>query len=347
MEHRQEGSEAAALRSHIRTHGGNLESAMALHPEAPRPWIDLSTGINPVPYPVGDLPLETWTRLPSGAALNDLSAAAAVAYGAADPAMVAAAPGTQALIQWLPRLVLGRRVAVLGPTYGEHAAAWQSAGAAVTRVGTVEDLADADVAVVVNPNNPDGRVLAPDQLLAIADRLARRGGRLVVDEAFADGLAGVSVVPRLGEAEGRGIVVLRSFGKIYGLAGVRLGFAVTDAPLAGRIRAALGPWAVPGPALAIGRAALRDRDWLAGTMERLVADAARLDRLLAAAGLTPLGGTPLFRLAEAAEGADVWFDRLARAGILTRPFDYAPTWLRFGLPGDVAAWDRLQAALAG
>lgn len=346
MEHRQEGSEAA-LRSHIRTHGGNLESAMALHPEAPRPWIDLSTGINPVPYPVGPLPAETWTRLPSGAALADLMAAAAFAYGAADGAMVAAAPGTQALIQLLPRLMPARRVAVLGPTYGEHAAAWSAAGAAVATVTTVDALADADVAVVVNPNNPDGRVIAPDRLLALSAALARHGGRLVVDEAFADGLAGVSVVPRLDDPAARGMVVLRSFGKTYGLAGVRLGFAVADAPTAAAIRQALGPWAVPGPALTIGRAALRDGDWLAGAMARLVADAARLDGLLAAAGLTPLGGTPLFRLAEAPEGADVWFDRLARAGILTRPFDYAPTWLRFGLPGDAAAWGRLEAALRG
>ncbi|WP_181706155.1 threonine-phosphate decarboxylase CobD [Chthonobacter rhizosphaerae] len=341
MTHRAE--KADALRSHILTHGGNLESAMALYGDAPRPWIDLSTGINPVPYPVGDLPADCWTRLPSRAAEEALAAAAAKAYGVSSAGMVAAAPGTQALIQLLPRLRPARRVAVLGPTYGEHALAWAAAGAEVRTVASLDGVADADVVVVVNPNNPDGRVLAAADLRAAAADLGRSGGLLVVDEAFADGLDGVSLAPDL-DALGAALV-LRSFGKTYGLAGVRLGFALAPAPEAARIRAALGPWAVPGPALAIGVRALADRAWLDAAMARLRRDADRLDGLLAAAGLRPAGGTPLFRLAETAD-AGAWFDRLARAGILTRPFDYAPRWLRFGLPGDAAAWARLERALA-
>ena len=140
-------------------------------------------------------------------------------------------------------------------------------------------LAGADLAVVVNPNNPDGRRHRPDDLAALAADVAL----LVVDESFADPEPDVSLLPRLGH-DSANLVVLRSFGKFYGLAGVRLGFAVTGAALAERFRALAGPWAVSGPAIASGRAALADRAWQEATTRRLVADARRLDALADAAG---------------------------------------------------------------
>ena len=238
-------------------HGGNLAAARARFKGAPEPWLDLSTGINPIPYPIPPIPAAAWTRLPEADAVAALEAAAARAYGAADPATVVAAPGTQALIQLLPRLIPARDVRILGFTYAEHARCWSRQGATVKTVDRPVGLAGADVAVIVNPNNPDGRLVAPDGLAGLARQTPRT--TFVLDEAFADVLGpAASLVPKLPAKA----VILRSFGKTYGLAGLRLGFAVTSRPLAERLREAIGPWAVSGAAIAIGAAALGDNAWL-------------------------------------------------------------------------------------
>ncbi|ABS70223.1 aminotransferase class I and II (plasmid) [Xanthobacter versatilis] len=327
-------------------HGGDLVSARILFPAAPEPWLDLSTGINPEAYPVGSLASSAWSRLPAPADREVLERTAAAAYGVTLPATIVAAPGTQALLQLLPRLILARRVAILGFTYQEHAACWRAAGASVRVVTDIEDLCagDVDAAVVVNPNNPDGRIVAAADLLGVARSLSARGGTLIVDEAFMDVVRpSASLVPSL---PGSGVIVLRSFGKTYGLAGLRLGFAVAGSDLAGHLRAMMGPWAVSGPAISVGARALADQDWLHGTIARLEAATARLDELVTAAGLEVLGGTSLFRLTSSPRAAG-WFARLGRAGILVRPFPAQPGWLRFGIPGsDEAAWARLSHALA-
>lgn len=311
-------------------HGGRLTQARAMFPDAPAPFLDLSTGISPHPYPWPELPPAAFTRLPEPEDVAALEAAAAAAYGVADPAMVAAAPGTQALIQMLPRLFPATRVAVVGPTYAEHARAWAESGAEI-----VAGDASAPVRVLCNPNNPDGRRWSAETLLA------RDAGRLIVDEAFADfAPEGTSLAPYLPRP---GVVVLRSFGKAYGLAGVRLGFALAAPVEAAAIRAALGPWAISGPAIAIGRAALADTAWRTAMHRRLESEATALDTCLAAAGLRVLGGTPLFRLA-ASDRADLP-RQLARAGILVRGFPDRPGLIRFGLPGCDAALARLAAAL--
>ena len=329
--------ETRAAQDGFTYHGGHLGAARLAFAAAPEPWIDLSTGINGEPYPVGPIDPAAWARLPEPPALEALCAAAARAYGA-DPADVVAAPGTQALIQLLPRLMPAARVGVLGPTYAEHARAWRDAGASVETVADPDDLGQFDVAVVVNPNNPDGRVLTPAHLLAAAPR----NGLLIVDEAFADLMPeGTSLVPH---RPGRGVVVLRSFGKTYGLAGVRLGFAVASPTVAATIRSGLGPWAVSGPAIEIGTRALDDHVWRREARTRLDAQAARLDACLGAAGATVIGGTPLFRLAEVDDGAG-WFHHLARHGILVRPFAERPRWLRLGIPAQPWQWDRLALAL--
>ncbi|GJD73765.1 threonine-phosphate decarboxylase CobD [Methylobacterium goesingense] len=321
-------------------HGGDLDAARRLFPQAPDPWIDLSTGINPVPYPCPALEASAFHRLPSTADLGALRAAAARAYGVADPERIVAAPGTQILIETLPRLVACARVAVVGPTYAEHAAAWGRAGHAVATVPGLEATRDADVVVVVNPNNPDGRTWEAGGLRAHADELAGRGGLLIVDEAFAD----LEPVETLGPSLGPGLLVLRSFGKTYGLAGIRLGFALCEPALAVALAEALGPWAVSGPALAIGRAALSDAAWRLEAAVARAADAARLDRMILRAGGTPIGGTCLFRTADFPDAAGL-FDRLGAAGIYVRRFSEAPARLRFGLPPDKAAWCRLSRIL--
>ncbi len=313
-------------------HGGDLAAARHLFPDAPEPWIDLSTGINPLPYPIPSLSPELFTRLPGREQLNALEAAAACRYGARRGAEVVAAPGTQALIQLLPRLHKARSVGILGFTYGEYERVWQEAGLVPHMVENLDALSACDLVIIVNPNNPDGRLVGVEDLAALAHHLARKGGLLVVDEAFMDLLPeGQSLVPILPE---HGAMVLRSFGKTYGLAGVRLGFAVTGATLAERLRAALGPWAVSGPALAVGRAALADDIWLESLPQRLARGAAIAEEALALCGVEKVGGTPLFQLF-VHRGAETLFQRFGREGVLLRRFPARSDWLRVGLVAEV------------
>lgn len=322
-------------------HGGDLDEARRLFPQAPEPWIDLSTGINPIAYPVPALPACLFTRLPSPADHRDLEAAASEAYGAKDASMVVAAPGTQVLISLLPHLRPRSRVAVLGPTYAEHAHSWRMAGHDVAEVEALDRLDGTDVMVVVNPNNPDGRLLRRDALLRLAEDLRPQGGWLVVDEAFADFDAGESLVPALPA----NAIVLRSFGKTYGLAGLRIGFALAPEPIALMFRSALGPWAVSGPALEVGRKALRDREWLEAAQAGRAADARRLDALLSSATRTPLRGTILYRLLESPRAGEL-FQVLGEHGIWVRRFQYDSGLLRFGLPCGGAEWQRLETVLS-
>ena len=324
-------------------HGGAVEVARRLVKGAPEPWIDLSTGINPHAYPLPDLRPEAWSRLPEGRALAELEAAAARRYGAA-PLSVVAGPGSQALIQALSRILPDEAIGALGPTYSGFASGFGATGARFVEVNRLEELVGFDVAIVVNPNNPDGRFTARAALLDLHERLAGRKGTLIVDEAFADFDAeSESLAPMLPTNR---VVVLRSFGKAYGLAGLRLGFALASPDLVASLRAALGPWPVSGPAIAIGVRALADSDWLEATRARLGQDAARLDLLLQNAGWRIIGGTSLFRLAARAD-ARAAFEQLLAAGILARPFADAPDRVRFGIPAFETAWERLATALRG
>lgn len=325
-------------------HGGDPAALEARFGMPAHGWLDLSTGINPRPYAPSPMPAEVMTRLPLKVELDGLLAAARRAYGVPKDAGLVAAPGTQALIQLVPTLFAPCDVTVLGPTYGEHAPAWLAAGHRVEDVASIcaQAARPAPFAVVVHPNNPDGRLQSVEGLLAFADELHDRGGALVVDEAFIDVDPVRSVSPHAGRD---GLIVLRSFGKFYGLAGVRLGFAVCAPDMAERLSAKLGPWAVSGPAIWAGTCALNDAAWTEQTRTRLKTDAARLDALLAGAGLKLLGGTDLFRLAES-EQAQALYETLGRTGILTRPFAYNARWLRFGLPGREVDWLRLETALA-
>jgi cobalamin biosynthetic protein CobC len=329
------------MRDRPLAHGGDLNFARRRFPEAPEPWIDLSTGINPIAYRLPPLALDLWARLPQRSDLEELESVAARTYGAAPSAEVVAAPGTQALIPWLPRVFPAKRVGILRTTYEEHAATWRASGASVERVEELSTLADCDVGVLVNPNNPDGRLIAPADLKPLAQHFAAKAGLLVIDEAFMDVAPDQSFAPHLPE---RGTVILRSFGKIFGLAGLRLGFAIAGPQLAASLRRALGPWPISGPAIRIGAQALQDRHWLTRAIERLTRDAARLDELFGRAGFAIHGGTLLFRLVAEPNTAG-WFERLGRAGILVRGFEERPDQLRFGLPGSDEAWRRLSTIL--
>jgi len=325
-------------------HGGDLAAMRAAFPAAPRPWIDLSTGINPWAYPVSRIPRSAWHRLPSADDEQSVRLAAARYYDVdAATTDVVLAPGSQALIQWLPRLRPHSRVAVVGPTYSEHARSWVAGGHDVLTVGADADaLRDSDVVVVTRPNNPDGAVMPLLRLTELADRLQRRRGWLVIDEAFADVADARSVAATLPQAS---VVCLRSFGKFFGLAGGRLGVALARPPVSDALRAALGPWPASTPMLAIAARAFADRAWIRRTRSRLKRAADRLDRIAVRAGLRLVGGTSLFRLYETGL-AEPLFEHLAARGIYARRFAAEPGWLRLGLIADAGGERRLRRALA-
>lgn len=294
--------------------------------------MDLSTGINRVPYPVPTLSPESWTDLPTKSALENLIEAARHAY--ATSAAIVPLAGAQAAIQLLPRLLTPGRARVLSPTYNEHAASLAAAGWQVEAASTLETLRGADLAVVVNPNNPDGRHFPPETLLALQAEV----GTLVVDESFADPTPRLSLAPHAGMP---GLLILRSFGKFYGLAGLRLGFVLGNTADLDPLREMAGPWPVSGAAIEMGGKALRDDAWQAATTARLAEDAARLDALMP----HPLvGGTALFRL-YAMPDAALAQAHLAQAQIWSRIFPWSSQWLRLGLPGSEAEWARVETAL--
>lgn len=290
------------------------------------------------------MPATALSRLPEAGQLRELAEIAALAYGAPSAAHVAAAPGTQILLPRVASLVPPGKALVLGPTYAEHARAAAIAGHAAAEVSDFDALVEADLAVLVNPNNPDGRIIEKARLLDLAARLRAKGGLLVVDEAFMD----VDPIEQslAGDVGEGGIVVLRSFGKFFGLAGVRLGFALADALTAERLDAQLGPWAVAGPALEYGIRALSDVEWQADMRQRLAQDTGRLDALLGRFDVPVAGGTGLFRYLSFPEAPSL-FSTLGSSGVLVRHFADRPQVLRIGLPGSEAEWQRLEGALAG
>ncbi len=307
-----------------RDHGGGIDAAVAQFGGTREGWLDLSTGINPVPYPVGDISADAWNALPDRDAQEGLNAAARTFWNIPETAGILAAPGASSLIARIPALAPVGTVKIPTPTYNEHAAAFRASGWTVADDGT-------DAMVVVHPNNPDGRVHHPSDLTA---KLT------IIDESFCDIAPAASMIDM---ARKENTLILKSFGKFWGLAGVRLGFLIGDPALIARMSDMIGPWAVSGPALTIGTRALQDFAWASETRLRLNADATRLDEMMEPAGARAIGGTPLFRLYEVDDAA-AWQDKLAKGHVWSRIFPYSKTWIRLGLPAP-DRWDQLEAAL--
>ncbi|MDE2118711.1 MAG: threonine-phosphate decarboxylase [Betaproteobacteria bacterium] len=319
-------------------HGGQIRAAAARYGIAVEDWLDLSTGINPIPFVPPEIPLAAWACLPQEQ--DGLPDAAAAYYGTPDLLPI---PGSQAAIQLLPHLRSHCRAGVLHPGYAEHAHAWRSAGHEVKELCAEEIAAQVenlDVLLLMQPNNPTGEVFTHTQLRGWHARLAARGGWLVVDEAFIEASIQTSFAP---PQMPQGLIVLRSLGKFFGLAGARVGFVLAHAELLARLCAALGPWSVAGPSRCVAQAALLDSIWQATTRKRLLQDGARMAQLLSDAGLPPAGGCGLFQWV-LTEQAEVIHQQLAQRGILTRLFTQ-PSSMRFGLPGSAAEWSRLSTAL--
>lgn len=308
-----------------RDHGGNLSAAILRYGGDRADWIDLSTGINPTPYPLPVLAASDWAELPDTAASAALIDAARRFWKVPEGAAVLPAPGASALIALIPGLADPRWVKIKTPTYNEHAAAFANHG------WSIAESEPAEARVAVHPNNPDGRLWQEDELAAPLS---------IIDESFCDTCPDQSLIHLAAKP---GVIVLKSFGKFWGLAGMRLGFAIGDPALIQQLSNLQGPWAVSGPALKTGVQALQDQDWAQATRQNLARDAQRLDQLAAARGVRLVGGTDLFRLYEVSEAA-AWQDRLAHAHIWSRIFPYSKTYLRLGLPPQ-DGWDRLEAAL--
>ena len=317
-------------------HGGRLRRAAEAYGIPLADWLDLSTGINPQGYPVPPVPADAWLRLPEDD--DGLEAAAADYYGSADLLPVA---GSQPAIQLLPAVLRGERVSLLAPGYAEHAHAWRDRRAVAVGADEIDAaVAHSDIVVLVQPNNPTGVHFGRERLLEWHTRLARRGGWLVVDEAFIDTTPAQSLVPLAGAD---GLVVLRSVGKFFGLAGARVGFVFAPGSVRAALAERLGPWTLAGPARWAARHALADRAWQTQARAALLTAGERLQALLETHGL-PACGPALFKLVATPDAARL-HAAFARRGILLRLFE-TPQAVRFGLPSDEAGWARLAAALA-
>ncbi|MEM6889316.1 MAG: threonine-phosphate decarboxylase [Pseudomonadota bacterium] len=310
-------------------HGGGLDLAIARYGGTRIGWADLSTGVNSHSYPIPTFAPDCWQALPDSAAMECLLAAARAFWSVPDSAHVLAAPGASLIIAQVPGLRVPGSVVVPGPTYNEHAASFAAHGWRVVSEGT------ASARVIVQPNNPDGRVWSSSTLPAPDAELT------LIDESFCDITPAQSFIREAGKP---GWLILKSFGKFWGLAGLRLGFAIGASDDIAHLRERLGPWAVSGPALETGTLALSDDKWAAATRIRLAEGSAHLDALMQLAGARVQGGTSLFRLYNV-DNAESWQDRLAQHHIWSRTFPYNPHWLRLGIPHSLH-WPRLKEALA-
>ena len=322
-------------------HGGRLDEAIEQYGGDREDWLDLSTGINPRTYPIGEISDHVWQRLPGWNAEKNLLDSARQYYQVKKDIGIVAANGTQALIQVLPEILNVEKVAIVSPTYGEHQNCWAMRGASIAcpdDFGTA--IETADIVVVGNPNNPDGKTYLPEQLAEGAGNLAQRGGCLIIDEAFCDVRPNLSLVPALPE----NAIVLRSFGKFFGLAGLRLGFALCHPGLALKFSQRTGPWSVSGPALAIGAKALSDKTWQHDAIKWIFQQSEKQGEILSELSLAVTGNAGLFMDVHCA-GVETVHQKLLAEKILIRDFAERPGFLRFGLCADDGELERLSATL--
>ena len=301
--------------------------------------MDLSTGINPCPYPPPSIPQDVWCRLPDAPLDLGLRMAAKDHYGLNNPENILATPGTGAIIRLLPQLKPLGKTAILGPTYSEHAQSWSDAGHHTQIVSSLDEASGADVVIAVNPNNPNGHVITPSDLSSFA--LAHPNCFMVVDQAYGELYPELSIIPNLPQ----NMVALASFGKFFGLAGLRLGLVMGAPDILAALASRLGPWPVSGPALFIGQQALMDKDWINNSRAHLSKLSLDLTHVLSEAHLEIIGGTALFHLVQCKDAFWLW-DHFGQHGILTRIFSYDRTWLRIGLPPDQGGLNRLADCLA-
>lgn len=319
-------------------HGGNLEKAIKLKGGERSEWIDISTGISPFSAPIPELSLDDWQRLPEPSLLSELAHIAQRYYGAAQNCVVTS--GSQFVINHLPDLLEGD-VGIVEPTYGEYAAAFARQNRDFKSIKSVDDIGDVRSIILANPNNPTGRVFSQKELSDLAAKLSARGGHLVVDEAFCDVSDQASMLS--GSATDN-LIVLRSFGKFFGLAGARIGFVFAQDETLDRIEQLQGPWAVSGPSLAVARHVLTSNAIHQDLLKKITNRHIEMLSVLTDTGVEIIGGTKLFTLIRH-ENASALHEHLLGCQILSRKFDYHSKWLRVGLTRNQEEDDRLKAAI--
>ncbi|MFT6098855.1 MAG: cobalamin biosynthetic protein CobC [Arenicella sp.] len=257
-------------------HGGDLENAITRYGGAVHEWLDLSTGISPWNYPIPQFESSTWRTLPSP---ETQLIAAASAYYRCLVCDIAVTPGSQLAIRLIPQLLntaLGKKMhAVAIPLIGyqEHANSWQLANHKVIRYRNFDELDTlvsdnlvSDV-VVINPNNPSAERLSAAGLEKISSMLS---GLLIVDEAFSDLEVDYNQHSSLKPLHHNdNVIVLKSIGKFFGLAGARVGFAVGTHPIVHQLQTLLSPWSVAGPSMEVATLALNDRQWQRSQIKRI------------------------------------------------------------------------------
>lgn len=318
-------------------HGGRLDAVVFKYGGSREEWLDLSTGINPNAFPIPEVNVASWQRLPDEAAQTNLLTTARNYYSVPEQAGLVGGNGTQAILQILPFIMVPGKVAIVSPTYEEHRHSWEAAGREVLAPGDLNEAAHAaEIVVVVNPNNPTAVTYQPAQLMDVANKLNEKSGFLIVDEAFGDVMPELSVVPQLLD----NMIVLRSFGKFFGLAGLRLGFAISNQSIAGKLSARLGPWNVSGPALEIGAAAFSDTNWVINTRTQIKQNSEDQVEVIKACGLELIGSAGLFMEFEHPHALRL-YEALCHKHILVRPFAERPTRLRLGLCKNMEELERL------
>jgi len=323
-------------------HGGALDLVKKRFADAPRPWIDLSTGINPWPFPDTQVSTDAYAHLPTQALYETCRKAMAHAIGVQSETLILA-PGSELLIRLLPTVISAKTIAILSPSYNDHVRVWQAAGRTVIETADPLALAEhVDAIVICQPNNPDGRVFSSEKLEAAMAWLRPKSGWLIVDEAYVDLAPNLSVAPQIDRG---GLIVLRSFGKFFGLAGLRLGGLIAPQSVLSAMRHRLGEWPVSGAALEIGARAYADLEWQDQARQALRKTRLALDGVLAETGFKVTAGTDLFRYVETPGHAHSLWAHLADSGIYARRFDWTQNHLRLGLPKDQNSIARLRTAL--
>jgi len=331
-------------------HGGNLLSVAKEYQSEPAHWLDLSTGVSPFAYPLGTPPVSCWNALPQE---NDGLERQAKKYydSSCEPLAVA---GSQAAIMALPETVtklLGRCGTIIlpGVGYKEHQHAWDSFQLNgqkwklefFTDFPSQQQLDTTDVVLLINPNNPTGSYTHPQKLTALVQQMERRGGYLIVDEAFADATPEYSLLQS--DSHSDSLIVLRSVGKFFGLAGARVGFIFANNSVLESVRDSIGPWTVSGPARWAVKQALSDREWQQQNRARLNKHAQRLKTLLSKYLSQQCRGTELFTTVFIPNAEQV-HQQLCSQMIYTRLCDEKNA-IRFGLPVSDTEWTRLEIAL--
>lgn len=322
-------------------HGGNLLQAIEEFGGNQEDWLDLSTGISPYTIDLPEFHQDVWRRLPDPKYVKLLEGKAKEFYQTKSNCL--AVPGSQFAIQHLSKVVDGE-IGILEPTYGEYAASFVRNGKSYTSLENISDIGNASSVILANPNNPDGRIYTSQELLKLAVQLSERNGYLVVDEAF---MAIDDPNSLLNEVDATtNVVILRSIGKFFGLAGIRLGFVFSSEKFRAKLAAYLGPWAVTGPALAIADHIFANRFIANELKQKISVRHQQMGEILEQSGLQIVGKNDLFFLIRHPK-ANALHISLKQQKVLTRIFDYNSDWIRIGLTANSNEDERLLKAIGG